>query len=45
MPVIDNYRLIANERSIEELIAYIQWNGTTPLLIVIDGLSHNVDVE
>jgi O-methyltransferase involved in polyketide biosynthesis len=45
MPVIDNYRLIANDRTIEELIACIQWNGTTPLLIVIDGLSRHVDVQ
>lgn len=41
MPVIDNYRLINSDRSTAELVASIQWNKTTPLVIVIDGLSHS----
>lgn len=45
MPVIDNYRLITSDRSVEELIASIHWNKTTPLVIAIDGLSHSVDVR
>jgi len=45
MPKIDNYRLVASDSSIEELVTTIQWNKTTPLMIVIDGLSHSVDVK
>lgn len=43
MPVIDNYRLIANDNQLKELFSAIQWDGSTPLMIVIDGLSHGVD--
>ncbi len=45
MPVIDNYRLIANDNQLKELFSAIQWDGSTPLMIVIDGLSHGVDAE
>jgi len=43
MPVIDNYRLITSNHNIEELVSVIEWDRSTPLMIVIDGLSHGVD--
>ncbi len=45
MPVIDNYRLITSDHRVGELVSVIRWDKTTPLMIVIDGLSHGVDVE
>lgn len=45
MPVIDNYCLIASDRRAEDLVSAIQWDKLTPLMIVIDGLSHGVDAE
>ncbi|HEY0892592.1 MAG TPA: hypothetical protein VGE32_05995 [Cellvibrio sp.] len=45
MPVIDNYRLIASDGQLKEVVGAIQWDGSTPLMIIIDGLSHGVDVE
>lgn len=45
MPVIDNYRLIASDDQLKEVFSAIQWDGSTPLMIVIDGLSHGVDAE
>jgi O-methyltransferase involved in polyketide biosynthesis len=45
MPAIDNYRLIASDQQVEELVNAIYWDRSTPLMIVIDGLSHEVDAE
>lgn len=45
MPVIDNYRLITSDHNLEELVSAIQWDSSTPLMIIIDGLAHGVGAE
>lgn len=45
MPLIDNYRLISTTDTAENLVDTIHWNKSTPLVLVIDGLSHRVNAE
>jgi len=45
MPVIDNYRLVMSNHTAEKLVSEINWDKTTPLMMVVDGLSQGVDTE
>lgn len=44
MPVIDNYQLVASNHTSKALVEVIGWDKSTPLMIVIDGFSHAVDI-
>lgn len=38
MPQIDNYHLLASEQAANELLAHSGWQGTQPLVVIIDSL-------
>ncbi|WP_158304055.1 class I SAM-dependent methyltransferase [Cellvibrio japonicus] len=43
MPLIDNYQLISNTASPQAVVNTCGWQGTTPLLVSIDGISREQD--